>query len=525
MAWNALYYYLTIVVIAFGSIPKGYDEGGFAGAKGMQSFLSDFGMTKDQWTGSAAALADRKANISSLGVLGAAIGSILALGLTDRVGRLRTWQIFCVVNMSGLLVTVLSSGILGLMLASRIWSGLGAGGLTVVAPLYLSEIAPARSRGMVVSIYMVVLLTVLMLGFFISYGANKSMASTPAQYRIVIAVPLIPVGLALLASFFLKDTPRWLASKDRHEEALAVLARLRGKSATHPQVEKEFAEIDSQIQDRQQVLSGISIWNIAREIATIPTYRKRFLLGAIMQTVAQWSGGNGITYYIPEIFRYAGVDGENQSLVTSGAYGAVKLVMTMVFTWGLVDVFGRRRCFMTGLFLQCITHVYMAVYMALWKDSGNKPASDAAIASVFVYATGWSIGLCTVQYLYGTEIYPTRIRSVCYATNMMIHWFFQFAVVRTTPNMFQSLDIWGAYVFWACVCATGLVVLGLWAPETNGIPMERMYELFDGPWYMGWKAKVDLTKDADTAYLEVQEKRSVHRAESKDTARTAGEKA
>ena len=130
----------------------------------MQSFLYDFGMTADQWTGSAAALADRKANISSLGVLGAAIGSILALGLTDRVGRLRTWQIFCVVNMTGLLVTVLSSGILGLMLASRIWSGLGAGGLTVVAPLYLSEIAPARSRGMVVSIYMVVLLTVLMLG-------------------------------------------------------------------------------------------------------------------------------------------------------------------------------------------------------------------------------------------------------------------------------------------------------------------------------------------------------------------------
>ena len=347
-----------------------------------------------------------------------------------------------------------------------------------------------------------------LLGFFISYAANKSMAVAQAQYRVVIAVPLIPVGLAVIASFFLSDTPRWLASKDRHEEARSVLARLRNLSPDHPDLEKEFGEIDDQLRSREEALAGTSILTIVKEIATVPTYRKRFLLGAVMQTVAQWSGGNGITYYIPEIFQYAGVQGDNQSLITSGAYGAVKLVFTMIFTWGLVDVFGRRRCFTAGLFLQCITHIYMAVYMALWIDSQNKAASDAAIASVFIYAAGWSIGLCTVQYLYGTEIYPTRIRSVCYATNMMIHWFFQFAVVRTTPNMFESLNIWGAYVFWACVCAVGLVVLWLWAPETKGIPMERMTELFDGPWYMGWRAKVDLSE----SYLE-----SINSGEKADT--------
>ena len=195
-----------------------------------------------------------------------------------------------------------------------------------------------------------------------------------------------------------------------------------------------------------------------------------------------------------QIFTYAGVVGSNTSLITSGAYGAVKLVFTLVFTWGLIDVFGRRRCMLTGLALQCSTHVYMSIYMSLFLHSGNKSASDAAIASVFIYAVGWSIGLCTVQYLYGTEIYPTRIRSVCYATNMALHWFFQFAVVRVTPNMFVSLNIWGAYVFWAMVCALGFILLGIWAPETKGVPMERMEELFAGKWWMGWKAKVDLTQ-------------------------------
>lgn len=342
------------------------------------------------------------------------------------------------------------------------------------------------------------------------------MPSTPAQYRVVIAVPLIPVGIALMISFFLNDTPRWLASKDRHEEALQALAKLRNRATDDPVLEKEFAEIDDQLRNREDALAGTSTLTIFKEIATIPTYRKRFLLGAVMQTVAQWSGGNGITYYIPEIFQYAGIEGDNQSLITSGAYGAVKLVFTLIFTWGLVDVFGRRRCFMTGLFLQCITHIYMAVYMGIFIDSQNKAASDAAIASVFVYAVGWSIGLCTVQYLYGTEIYPTRIRSVCYATNMMIHWFFQFAVVRVTPNMFESLDIWGAYVFWACVCAGGLVILGLWAPETKGVPMERMAELFEGPWYMGWKAKVDVN-ESPMSRVDLVEKGSVARSDTRSS--------
>lgn len=97
-------------------------------------------------------------------MLGAAVGSLLAVAITDRLGRLRSWQCFVVLWASGILMQVFSSGILRLMLFARIWGGLGAGGLTVTAPLYLSEIAPARSRGLVVSIYMVVLLTVLSIG-------------------------------------------------------------------------------------------------------------------------------------------------------------------------------------------------------------------------------------------------------------------------------------------------------------------------------------------------------------------------
>lgn len=496
---------------------KGYDEGGFAGATGLPSFLIDFGLTQDQWTGSASSLASRKANISSFGVLGAAFGAILALCITDRIGRLRTWQVLSLLWMSGFFMVTFSSGITGLMLFARLWGGLGAGGLTVCTPLYLSEVAPTRIRGMIVSIYMVILLTFLMLGmslfdpcsrrskltvsgFFVSFAAGKTMPPTRSQYQVVTAVPLIPVGLAVLLSMFLKDTPRWLVSKGRTDDALETLSKLRNKPQSCPDVQAEFAEINEQIHAKEQTLAGSSTLTIIKEIATIRSYRIRFLLGVAMQTIAQWTGGNGITYWVPTIFELAGIENSNRSLITSGAYGAVKLVFTMIFTWGLVDVFGRRFCFMTGLFLQCVTHIYMAVYFGVWVDSENKPASDAAIASVFVYAVGWSIGLCTVQYLYGIEIYPTRIRGLCYATSMCLHWLFQFAVVRVTPNMFESLDVWGAYVFWACICAIGLGLLGVMAPETKGVPMERMHELFEHPWYMLWKAKLSPEPETLSTY-------------------------
>lgn len=126
--------------------------------------MNDFNLVKSHWKNDATGLANRKANITSFMVLGAAIGCLITLYLNDRLGRLRTWQLGVVVWATGLFVQIFSSGIYGLLLFARIWSGLGAGALTVVAPIYLSEISPARTRGVAVSMTMVMLLAILALG-------------------------------------------------------------------------------------------------------------------------------------------------------------------------------------------------------------------------------------------------------------------------------------------------------------------------------------------------------------------------
>ena len=142
----------------------GYDEGGFSASIGLKSFVADFNLSKSQWKHDPTGLANRKANITSFGVLGAALGSIISLFTNDRLGRLRAWQLAVCIWASGILMQVFSSGTYRFELFARIWGGLGSGGLTVVAPLFLSEIAPATSRGIVVSVYMVFLLTSLSLG-------------------------------------------------------------------------------------------------------------------------------------------------------------------------------------------------------------------------------------------------------------------------------------------------------------------------------------------------------------------------
>lgn len=154
------FYALVIAIIACGSIPKGmssrspslrpgvahltsptgYDEGGFSASVKLDSFKSDFNLLASNWTHDETGLANRTANITSFNVLGAAFGALFALDLNDRLGRIRSWRLACLVWASGLFIQIFSSGNYGLLLFSRIWGGLGAGSLTVVTPLYLSEI-------------------------------------------------------------------------------------------------------------------------------------------------------------------------------------------------------------------------------------------------------------------------------------------------------------------------------------------------------------------------------------------------
>lgn len=129
------------------------------------------------------------------------------------------------------------------------------------------------------------------------------MATTRTQYRLVQAVPLIPVGIASGISYLCPETPRYLVSKHLHREGLEALARLRGRAIDDPEIIKEFATIDARERERATDLASVSHWAMFKETQTNPNYRQRFWLLMAMQTIAQWTGGNGITYYVTSIFQ------------------------------------------------------------------------------------------------------------------------------------------------------------------------------------------------------------------------------
>ena len=289
-----------------------------------------------------------------------------------------------------------ASGIYGFLLFARIWTGLGAGALTAVSPMYLAEVAGAKARGMVVTLYMMMLLLFFSIGFFVNYGVELHISdSNRLQYRLVQALPLIPVGFAFIASFAIPESPRWLAAKDRLPEAQRALAKIRGLAFDDPALELELAQVQSQVRTRAADLKYSSnTFGIIKDTFSEPTLRSRILLAWTMQAVAQWSGGQGISFYMPTIFKYAGISKASTALYASGIYGVTKLVVTVIFAIVLVDYLGRRWCFMVGLFLELVAHIYLAAYLGI-DPTNNQNATNAAIAMVFVYAIGWSVGLCT----------------------------------------------------------------------------------------------------------------------------------
>ena len=122
------------------------------------------------------------------------------------------------------------------------------------------------------------------------------------QYRLVQVIPIIPMGVTWIWSFFLPESPRWLAAQDREEDARKSISYYRAMDENSETVRAEANEIYSQLAKFHQGLRGVSTWTIIKETLTVPSYRRRLILALLFQTVAQWSGGNGITYYIGDVY-------------------------------------------------------------------------------------------------------------------------------------------------------------------------------------------------------------------------------
>lgn len=329
--------------------------------------------------------------------LGDAIGAGLSFFLNDRVGRLWSFRIYIMVWGIGQLIAITAPNASALY-GARIITGCGIGALTVSAPMSIVEIAPAEIRGLLTSWYAVVMGLAHFVSAFCVLGVYKNMENSNLQFRVIWLSPMVYMALAILASFFLCESPRWLFLVGRREEAIRTLVALRGLPEDHPRVRDEIDSIERDIAPEADLDMSPRTWtgmcNQAKQTFTVRSNLRRLTQAMILYALPQLSGGNSIGSYFVPILETIGIAGNRErNMFLTGMYALTKFFYALIVSFFFIDLLGRRMSLFVGTTIQIITNIYISAYTKLQREGPVAPgAPEAALAAVFLHAFGFSVG-------------------------------------------------------------------------------------------------------------------------------------
>lgn len=467
--------YLLTSVAYLGSLLFGYDTGVMGSVLALKSFKKDFGLPTDSSGFASAKNADVSSNVVSLLTAGCFFGAIFAAFLNEKFGRRYSLMLFSVVFLIGAAVQTAAHHNLGMIYGGRVVAGLGIGGMSSITPVFVSENAPARTRGRVAGLFQEFLVIGSTFAFWLDYGVSLHIPLGTKQWRIPVAIQLIPGGLMLIGLFFLKESPRWLMKQGRHEEALASLAHSRCEPETSPLVLEEMAAIRAAIEEELNATEGVT-W---KEIL-LRGNRQRFLLAFLLMFWQQMSGTNSIGYYAPQIFQTVGVSKANSALFATGVYGTVKIVATGVFLLIGIDKLGRKpSLIMGGCWMSSMMFIIGAV-LKTHPPVDTKRVSSASIAMVvmiYLYVIGYSMSWGPVPWVYASETFPTRLRAYGVGMAAATQWLFNFVITKITPSAVNHIK-WRTFLMFGIFCIAMSVFVFLFIPETKGRTLEDMDIVF-----------------------------------------------
>lgn len=234
---------------------------------------------------------------------------------------------------------------------------------------------------------------------------------------------------------------------------------------------------------------------LVKEMFMMPSNLYRIHIGLLSQLLSQWSGAQSMTIYAPDFFALLGTAGQNEKLFATAIFGVVKFVAAIICAFFLVDAIGRKRSLATGILLQALSMIYIAIFLSIvgtkesdTYSSSEKHAATGDIVMIYISGFGWAMGWNTMQYLLNAEMYPLRIRALSSSVVMCFHFVNQYGNSRAVPLMLLSPGDSGmgpAGTFW---CFSAITIIGgLWAwffiPETAGRSLESMDRLFTLKWY------------------------------------------
>ncbi|EZF30057.1 MFS quinate transporter [Trichophyton interdigitale] len=507
---QALNWRLGYAILCFGLMgaSRGIDEGLISGTVQQKAFISKYRLNDPLLSESERA--NLLGNITAMVQIGSIGGALLAFLITDKIGRLWATRQLCLIWIAGIIIFITSNGRIGQVYAGRFIAGLGIGQTAVVAPTYLAEISPRAIRGLCICAFSGSVYLGIMLSYFSSWGSALHISShSQNQWIVPTSLHLMFAGIILLLSIGVHESPRFLASKGKKEEATATMSKIRNLPEDHPYVQTEMLDIFEQVEREKEATMGLGWIGPLKELFMTPSNRYRIMLGLMSQLLAQWSGANSITIYAPTFFAMLGTTGQSEKLFATAIFGVVKLVASLVCALFLVDMLGRKRALTYGIILQFLSMLYVAIYLAIvpeitehFQPMGNaKRAGTAAIVAIYISGVGWALGWNSIQYLINAEIFPLRVRALGSSMVMCFHFANQYGNSKAVPSMLleTAMKPQGTFFFFAAVTLLGLIWMWFFLPETAGKSLEAMDEMFNLPWYIIGRKGAALTAGAGHA--------------------------
>ena len=381
---------------------------------------------------------------------GTVLGSLVGGWPADRFGRKATLLWIGVLYLLGAAGSALASNV-WVFIAARVIGGLGIGISTVVAPMYISEIAPPQHRGRLAGMFQFN----IVFGILVAFVSNALLAGIgPNAWRWMLGVAAFPSLLYALLCLGLPESPRWLLSKkgDR-ETALDVLQQIE------PEISK--AEIVRQADEimaasTEQVSSG-QFWT--RRL------RKPILLAFLIAFFNQLSGINAILYFAPRIFELTGL-GAKAALLQSIGIGITNLVFTFVGLW-LIDRLGRRTLLYIGSF-GYISSLGLVAWAFFSQHYTIVPPC------IFAFIAAHAIGQGAVIWVFISEIFPNRHRAEGQTLGSSTHWIFAALLTTFFPKMVTVFPPGYIFSFFAGMMMLQLLWVRTMVPETKGVPLEQI---------------------------------------------------
>ncbi|KAM3073397.1 hypothetical protein ACMFMG_004703 [Clarireedia jacksonii] len=465
----------------FGGMLFGWDIGTIGGVIVMPAFETKYHIDK---LGPKAA-ADLLANIVSTLQAGCFFGSLFAYWVADKWGRKPALLTAAAITIAGVILQCGSSGYIAVLYVGRLVSGLGVGAASMLTPLYVSENAPRAIRGALTGMYQLFIATGTMLSFWINYGALLHLPGD-SVWIVPLACQMIPgiflfVGLALC-----NESPRWLARQDNWEKAIAVLSKVSNLPRDHPYIRMEIEEMREQLENERRLIGGAGFVDLMKEMWLVAGNRKRALISIALMICQQMTGTNAINYYAPTIFNNLGIKGPTAGLFATGIYGIVKMATCATFLLVAADSLGRRRSLLWTSIAQGCAMFVIGFYVRFdppIKGAVIPPVGYFALTCIYLFAGFFQFGWGPCCWIIVSEIPTARLRALNVAIAAATQWLFNFVVAKAVPTMLVTVGRagYGTYFIFGTFCFSMFFFVWFIIPETKGVSLEKMDELFGNP--------------------------------------------